>query len=63
MRWSFPVDPDCPTVREFRNSLMGDPMTHAMGAPTDDILEDFDSEHRSVCERCLEYGAANVEVE
>ncbi len=62
MRWHAPVDPECPEVSQFRDSLLNDPMTHAMGAPIDDILEGFDSSHRARCERCQEYGAANVEV-
>ncbi len=63
MRWRCPVDPDCPKVRDFKEKLLNDPMTHAMGAPVDDILEGFDTKHSASCERCREFGAMNVEVE
>jgi hypothetical protein len=62
-RWVFPLDPECPAVAEFRESLYGDPMTAAMGAPTDDFEEDFARKHRRNCKRCQEYGAANVDTE
>jgi len=63
VRYVAPLDPDCPKVAEFRESLYGDPMTKAMGAPTDDIEEDFARKHRATCTHCQEYGAANIEVE
>jgi hypothetical protein len=44
-------------------ALFDDPMTEAMGAPTDDICEGFERKHRATCQRCQEYGAANVEVQ
>lgn len=28
----------------------------------DDLWEDFEKRHRAKCERCQEYGAANIEV-
>ena len=62
-RYVFPVDPDCPKVEEFNRALFEDPMTEAMGAPTDDIVEGFERRHRVVCARCQEYGAANVDAE
>ncbi len=61
--WHAPLDPDCPEVRKFMDGLFGDPMTEAMGAPTDDIVLAFEGKHRGKCERCQEYGAANIEVE
>lgn len=61
-RYYAPVDPECPAVSSFMESLFGDPMTHAMGAPTDDICEGFERKHRKTCPRCREFGAANVEV-
>ena len=61
-RYHAPVDPECPTVADFMESLFGDPMTAAMGAPTDDICEGFERRHRLKCERCREFGAANIEV-
>jgi hypothetical protein len=43
--------------------LVGDPMTQAMCAPVDEIMEGFEQRHRAKCERCQEYGAANIDVE
>jgi hypothetical protein len=57
-----PVDPDCPVVSAFTTALFDDPMTEAMGAPTDDIMEGFERKHRAECKRCQDYGAANIEV-
>ena len=56
-----PLDPECPPVAAFTESLFGDPMTKAMGAPSDEIMEGFERKHRVICERCQRYGAANVE--
>jgi hypothetical protein len=60
--WFAPLDPECPTVSAFMAELFNDPMTAAMGAPVDDICKDFERKHRKGCERCKEYGAANIEV-
>jgi hypothetical protein len=62
-RWHAPVDPDCPEVREFSDNLFDDPMTSAMGAPVDEIMESFERKHRQKCKRCQEFGAANIQVE
>ena len=62
MRYHLPLDPECPDVAAFMDCLFGDPMTHAMGAPTDDIVEDFAPQHRRKCARCQEYGLTNIEV-
>ena len=62
-RWVTPCDPECPVYREYADTLFDDPMTEAMGAPTDDIMEAFEAKHRLTCKRCQEYGAANVDVE
>ncbi len=62
-RWIAPVDPECPEVLDFNESLYGDPMTQAMGAPTDEISEAWEKKHRAKCKRCQEYGAANIDVE
>lgn len=61
-KFHTPVDPECPEVREYTDSLLNDPMTHAMGAPVDEIMEDFQRKHRQTCERCREYGLANIKV-
>jgi len=57
-----PLDPECPVAKEFVIALFDDPMTSAMGAPVDDIMEGFESKHRAGCVRCQEYGCANIEV-
>lgn len=62
MKWYAPLDPECPKVEDFRRVLHEDPMTHAMGAPVDDIEEGFARKHRKTCKRCQEYGAANIDV-
>lgn len=62
-RLVYPLDPECPKVDAFMSALLDDPMTHAMGAPVDDISEGFERKHRKTCERCQQYGAANVEVD
>jgi hypothetical protein len=56
-----PVDPDCPAVAAFTHALLDDPMTEAMGAPVDEIIEGFERKHRADCKRCQDYGAANIE--
>ena len=56
MRYASPLDPECPVVAEFRETLFGDPMTMAMGAPVEDITEEFERRHRKQCKRCQEYG-------
>jgi len=35
----------------------------SVGAPLDDITEDFERNHRKTCVQCQEYCAANVDVE
>jgi hypothetical protein len=55
MRYVYPLDPECPVVAEFMGTLFGDP-TMAMGAPVEDITEEFERRHRKQCKRCQEYG-------
>lgn len=62
MRYHAPLDPECPEVRRYCDALTNDPMTHAMGAPVDDIMEAFERRHRRTCTRCQAFGAANIEV-
>ncbi len=62
MKYEFPLDPECPVVSRTRNDLLDDPMTSHAGAPVDEILEDFARKHRQSCERCRDFGLANVEV-
>ena len=61
-RWHAPCDPECPEYASYVEALFGDPMTQAMGAPVDEIMDDFEKRHRSKCKHCQEYGAANIEV-
>ena len=56
MRYISPLDPECPVVAEFMETLFGDPTTMAMGAPVEDITEEFERRHRKQCKRCQEYG-------
>src|SRR5262245_31594775 len=55
MRYVYPLDPECPVVAEFMETLFGDPTTMAMGAPVEDITEEFERRHRKQCKRCQEY--------
>jgi hypothetical protein len=41
---------------EFMETLFGNPPM-AMGAPVEDITEEFERRHRKQCKRCQEYGA------
>lgn len=63
MGYRFPLDPECPGFEKFSSTLMDDPMTEAMGAPVDDIMESFGRRHRDKCQRCREYGLAHVEAD
>ena len=56
MRHVYPLDPECPVVAEFMETLFGDPTTMAMGVPVEDITEEFERRHRKQCKRCQEYG-------
>jgi hypothetical protein len=56
MRYVYQLDPECPVVAEFMETLFGDLTTMAMGAPVDDITEEFERRHRKQCKRCQEYG-------
>jgi hypothetical protein len=56
MRYVYPLDPECPVVAEFMETLFGDPTTMAIGAPVEDITEEFERRHRKQCKRCQEYG-------
>jgi hypothetical protein len=58
-----PCDPTCPDVIAFLHSLLDDPMTHAIGAPVDDIVDDWEARHLRKCARCQEFGTSNIDVE
>lgn len=61
-RWYYPLDPECPEVEEFYSVDLNDPIT-AMAGIGEELTRRFESKHRAKCERCQEYGAANVDVE
>jgi hypothetical protein len=60
-RWPAPIDPECPEVEHRDESLDADPMT-AYSGRGDEVAEDFERRHMRECDRCQEYGAANIEV-
>lgn len=55
-----PLDPECPEVNAFYESL-DDPIMRESGC-TGEFIGDFENRHRLECERCKEYGLANLEV-
>jgi hypothetical protein len=57
MRYS--LDPECPVVAEFMETLFGDPTT-AMGVPVENITEEFERRHRKQRKRCQRMPPANV---
>lgn len=61
-RWYAPLDPECPEVERWHNSVDDDPMMEMSGC-YGEFLEDFEKRHRAHCKRCQEYGAANIDVE
>lgn len=56
-----PLDPECPEVEAYYRAESEDPMSAECGC-MDEINANFEKRHRSKCERCQEYGAANIEV-
>jgi hypothetical protein len=61
--WVFPIDLDCPEVKEFYEGLYGDPMTDMIpGDVLGEITSGWENQHRTTCKRCQEFGAENVEV-
>lgn len=60
MRFRFyaPLDPDCPGNPQNRPH---DPMDDYCGC-MDEINDDMERRHRAQCDRCQQYGAANIEV-
>ncbi len=59
-QWYMPLDPDCDEANEALSAIWDDPMTAYSGIGSE-IAEGFERRHRSSCERCQEYGAANIE--
>ena len=60
-KYHAPLDSDCLKVVEFYSSLYEDPMSDACDC-LDEICELWESRHHKECERCREYGLANIEV-
>ena len=60
-RYDYPLDPDCPEVKEYEDS-MDDPYAE-MAGEGEDTRTVYGNSHRKTCKRCQEYGAANVDVD
>lgn len=61
MQYHAPLDPNCAKVSEFMSALFAEhPGFDVMGAPTVDIIEDFERRHRKTCKRCQLFGVANM---
>lgn len=58
--WHAPLDPECPEVEKMWESL-NDPIMRMSGCGGE-FFEAFERKHRAKCERCQEYGAANIDV-
>jgi hypothetical protein len=56
-----PLDPDCPDVRAFHESLLA-PEDSRLRWCRPDLIEDFERRHRAECERCHVHGAVHMEV-
>lgn len=61
-RWVYPLDPKCPDVAAYNESVMDDPIMDMSGC-AGEFYEAFENKHRATCKRCQAYGAANVDVE
>jgi len=60
-RYHAPLDPDCPEVDHFYQFSLNDPIT-VWASIGEELTDDFEAKHRGKCERCMEYGTANIEV-
>jgi hypothetical protein len=56
-----PLDPDCPEVRAFHESLLAGEDERALSGRLE-LIEDFERRHRAECERCHVHGAVYMEV-
>ena len=56
-----PLDPECPEVVAFYDGHDNDPISQMCGC-MDEIIADFERDHRMKCERCRLFGCANIEV-
>jgi hypothetical protein len=57
-QWYMPCDPDCPEYSKYLKDLIEDPMSRH--APVDEIMENYRKRHMKTCEKCQEYGVANI---
>jgi hypothetical protein len=66
-RWVYPLDPDCPGAREEVfdriQSMREDPMTQHYGVDVSEFSDEWERKHQRKCDRCQEYGTANVDVD
>ena len=65
-RWNYPLDPECPVVarqNEKYAHMEADPITIHYGVDVGEFREPWENKHRTECNRCQEFGAANVEVD
>jgi len=60
-RYHQPLDPDCPAVQQYQENTASDPIMEFSGC-ADEFFAAFEREHRETCERCREFGVANIEV-
>ena len=58
-RYDYPLDPECPDYPLI--GFYDDPITIASGC-ADEIAPLIESKHRQECERCRDFGLANVDV-
>jgi len=56
-----PLDPDCPDVQAFHESLLAREDARFLWCGPD-LIEDFERRHRAECERCHVHGAVHMEV-
>ena len=56
-----PLDPDCPDVLAFHESLLAREDARFLWCGPD-LIEDFERRHRAECERCHVHGAVHMEV-
>jgi hypothetical protein len=56
-----PLDPDCPVVRRFHESLLAGEDARFLWCGSD-LIEEFERRHRAECERCHVHGAVHMEV-
>lgn len=65
-RWYAPLDPQCPGAQAEvfgkARRMAQDPLTIHYGVDVSEFSDVWEREHRRKCERCQEYGAANIDI-